>query len=109
MAKTEKVAFAEAAVTVHVARSSEPGLLPDGTEAWDVESKVLAPGEFLPLSQMPKYLSEEIEKGSIVGLRAMTPTAARKRADEFRTYGFLSSTSEPEDSSTQEPDTTEES
>lgn len=109
MAKTEKVAFAEAAVTVHVARSSEPGLLPDGTEAWDVESKVLAPGDILPLSQMPKYLSEAVEKGTIVGLRAMTPTAARKRAEEFNTYGFLSGVTEPDDSSTQEPDTTEES
>jgi hypothetical protein len=80
MARTEeKVAFAERAVTVHVARSSEPTLLADGKELWGVDSKVLAPGEFMPLSQFPKYLSDAVKKGNVEGLKMMTVSAAKRR------------------------------
>jgi len=79
----EKVAFAENVVTVHVAAVSEPGLLPDGSEAWDVESKVMVPGETLPLSSMPTYLREAIVGGKVPGLVAMTPAQAKRRVDTY--------------------------
>lgn len=82
MAET-RVAFAESAVAVHVARVSEPGLLPDGTEAWDVDSKVLHPGEFIPLSQMPKYLADAVKKNEVPGLRLMTQAAAKRTVEAW--------------------------
>lgn len=87
---TDKVAFAESAVTVHVKRVSEPGLLPDGGEAWDVESKIMLPGETLSLSEMPPYLSDAIKGGRVPGLKAMTPTQARQRVELLQELGGLS-------------------
>ena len=75
-----KVAFAENVITVHVKRTSEPGLLPDGTEGWDVVSKIMAPGESMPLSDMPPYLSDAVKEGKVPGLKALTPAQAKKRA-----------------------------
>lgn len=82
MAAPKNTAFAESAVTVHVALTSEPGKLPDGSEAWDVESKNMSRGSTLPLADMPPYLSKAIKEGKVPGLIAMTETAAKK-ASEF--------------------------
>jgi len=78
MAAAKTVAFAENVVTVHVARTSEPGLLPDGSEAWDVESQIMVPGDTLPLSVMPPYLRDSIKSGKVPGLIAMTEAQAKK-------------------------------
>jgi hypothetical protein len=80
-AQKKTVAFAESSVTVHVKRMSEPGVLPDGSEAWDVESKVMTAGNTMPLSDMPPYLSEAILSGSAPGLVALTANQA-KRVEE---------------------------
>lgn len=80
MATAKTVAFAETPVTIHVKRASEPGKLPDGSEAWDVESKVMNTGETFPLSDMPPYLSEAIRKGNVPGLVAVTEAQAKKIA-----------------------------
>jgi len=82
MASTAKtVAFAEEAVTVHVARNSEPGVLPDGSEAWDVESITLKPGQTMPLAEMPPYQVDLIKSGKSPGLVALTQAQA-KRVEE---------------------------
>ena len=80
-AQKKTVAFAESAVTVHVARASEPGVLPDGSEAWDVESITLKPGQTLPLAEMPPYQAELITSGKSPGLVALTQAQA-KRVEE---------------------------
>ena len=91
----EKVAFAERPVTVHVTLSSEPSTLFDGSEAWDIESKILLPGETMPLSEMPPYLRESIKLGQVPGLKAMTPAQAQKTIDAYNNaMGF---NSEPEE------------
>jgi hypothetical protein len=84
MAAAKTVAFAENTVTVHVARSSEPGVLPDGSEAWDVESKILAPGMTLPLSEMPPYQSEAIKGGKVPGLIALTAAQAKRVEEAYK-------------------------
>ena len=82
MAKTpEKVAFAENVITVHVKRTSEPGKLPDGSEAWDVESRILTPGETLPLSELPPYLSEAVLGGKVPGLNSPESPSAEAMAN----------------------------
>lgn len=82
MANAKKtVAFAEEAVTVHVTRSREPGVLPDGSEAWDIESVVLTPGQTLPLAEMPPYQVKLITSGESPGLIALTQAQA-KRVEE---------------------------
>ena len=93
---TEKVAFAESVVTVHVKRMSEPGLLPDGTEGWDVESKIMRPGETMSLSVMPPYLSDAIKGGQVPGLKLMTEAQAKKRTEFLQEMMGLSSPSEAE-------------
>ena len=98
-AVSEKVAFAENAITVHVKRMSEPGLLPDGTEAWDVESKLMRPGQTMPLSDMPPYLSDAIKEGQVPGLKAMTPAQVKKRV-EF--YSEMMGLNSPDESSNEE-------
>jgi len=82
MAASKTVAFAESVVTVHVKLASEPGVLPDGSEAWDVESQIMRPGDTLPLAIMPTYLSEAIKGGKVPGLVAITEAQAKK-ADAF--------------------------
>jgi hypothetical protein len=86
MARTtvEKVAFAEMPLTVHVKRTSEPGLLPDGTEAWDVESKLMSPGDSMPLSDMPPYLAEAIKAGEVEGIKLLTQKQIDERAELVR-------------------------
>jgi hypothetical protein len=79
-APKKNVAFAEQAVTVHVKIASESSQLPDGSEAWDIESKVLEPGETVPFSDLPPYLSEAIRDGSAPGLTAITATQAKNVA-----------------------------
>lgn len=78
MATAKTVAFAEIPVTVHVTRSSEPGVLPDGTEAWDVESKNMSAGQTLPLADMPPYLRDAVKGGKVPGLIAVTEAQAKK-------------------------------
>lgn len=90
MAET-KVAFAESAVVVHIARSAEPGLLPDGTEGWDVDSKVLLPGETVALSEMPPYLRNAVKKGEVPGLKLLTPAAAKRRVDTWNDLAGIAS------------------
>jgi hypothetical protein len=85
MAAAKTVAFAETSMTVHVKRASEPGVLPDGTEAWDVESTIMSAGQTLPLSDMPPYLSEAIRKGDVPGLVAVTDAQAKKIANFMKT------------------------
>jgi hypothetical protein len=90
MAASKTVAFAESVVTVHLTRTSEPGVLPDGSEAWDVESKIMQAGETLPLAVMPPYLSEAIKSGNVPGLVAITEAQAKKVSkfiDEQQTIG----------------------
>lgn len=84
---TKNTAFAESTVTVHVALASEPGKLPDGSEAWDVESKIMNRGDTLPLSVMPPYLSEAIKKGKVPGLILMTEAQAKKASDFYKGAG----------------------
>ena len=91
MATADKVAFAESAVTVHVRRASEPNLLPDGTEVWDVESKIMLPGETMSLSEMPPYLSDAVKGGQVAGLKAMTPSQAKQRIESYNEIMGLSS------------------
>lgn len=79
----EKLAFAETTVSVHIARASEPGLLPDGTEAWDVDSRILSPGETIALAELPKYQRDAASKGQIPGLKVMTQAAAKKRVELY--------------------------
>ncbi len=82
-AQKKTVAFAESPVTVHVSRSSEPGVLPDGSEAWDVESKLMSTGTIMPLSEMPPYQSEAIRDGKVPGLIALTATQAKRVEEAF--------------------------
>ena len=77
------VAFAESPVAVHVALASEPGVLPDGSEAWDIESKIMSVGTTMPLSKMPPYQAEAIRSGKVPGLIALTDAQAKKVEEAF--------------------------
>lgn len=91
---TKKVAFAESTVTVHVKRVSEPSLLPDGTQVWDVESKIMLPGETISLVELPPYLSNAVELGEVPGLKAMTPNQVKQRVELYQEIGMLNSPAE---------------
>lgn len=87
MAATEKkVAFVERAMSVHLKRGNEPGTLPDGSEAWDVESKVFARGDSIPLKDMPPYLSEAVKAGKVPGLKALSPAEIKQRNQIIAEY-----------------------
>jgi hypothetical protein len=81
MANENRVAFADgSAVTVHVKLSDSPsGKSPEGEDLWDVESKVLAPGDYIELSKLPPYLSDAVKAGKVPFLVSMTLSAAKKR------------------------------
>lgn len=100
-APKKTVAFAENAVTVHVALVSEPGVLPDGSEAWDVESKIMSPGTTLPLSVMPPYQAEAIRGGKVPGVIALTATQAKRieeaYAQQFGIGAYLASEEQESD------------
>lgn len=84
MAAAKKtVAFAESPVNVHLARTSEPGVLPDGSEAWDVESKIMSAGTTIPLSEMPPYQAEAIRDGKVPGVIALTAAQAKRVEEAF--------------------------
>lgn len=72
-----KVIFAEDAATVHITAGDEVTLA-DGSKHVPVESRVLHPGETLPLSEVPSYLKELVEKGEAPGLVLLTPNQAKK-------------------------------
>lgn len=82
-AASKSVAYALDTSTVHVKVHSAPTKSPDGSEVWDIESKMLLPGETMPLSDMPPYLSEAIKSGKVPSLRAITEAQAKKVA-KFR-------------------------
>lgn len=108
MAKApNKVAFAERPVTIHLKRSSEPNLLPDGEQAWDVEAKVLSAGQFVPLSELPPYLSEAVREGNSPGLVALTPKQAENRM-KFVTEGFSALENDEEEEEQETPDDSKE-
>jgi len=77
-ATTKTVALAQEAVTIHVKLASEPSPLPDGSEAWDIESKILEPGETVSLDELPPYLSSAVKSGAAPGLVAITKAQADK-------------------------------
>lgn len=93
------VAFAESVMTIHVKRTSEPGLLPDGTEGWDVISKIMLPGDSILLSKMPPYLSDAVKNGTVPGLKALTSAQAKQRAKAMET-GYISFEEAEEESDT---------
>lgn len=96
------VAFAESVMTVHVKRTSGPGLLPDGTEGWDIVSKTMLPGDSILLSKMPPYLSDAIKNGSVPGLRALTSAQAKQRAKAMETgYVVFDEAEEESDTATE--------
>ena len=72
-----KVIFAEDAATVHI-KAGDPQEYPDGTLFEPIESRVLSPGETLPLSEVPSYLKALVEKGEAPGLVLLTPNQAKK-------------------------------
>lgn len=82
-AQKKTVAFAESPVMVHMSRTSEPGVLPDGTTAWDVESKLMSIGTTMPLSKMPPYQAEAIRSGKVPGLIALTEAQAKRVEEAF--------------------------
>ena len=83
-APKKTVAFAESPVTVHVARTSEPGVLPDGSEAWDVESHIMSRGTTMPLADMPPYQAEAIRNGKVPGLIALTQQQAKRIEEAYK-------------------------
>lgn len=80
-APKKNVAFAQEATTIHVKLASEPGTLPDGTEAWDIESRILNAGESVSLSDLPDYLAQAVRSGTAPGLIAITEAQAKKAAN----------------------------
>lgn len=98
MAAQKSLAFAETAMSVHLKLSDEPNLLADGTQVWDIESRVISAGTTLPLKDMPPYLSEAVKEGRVPGLVAMTQAEAKK-VEEFYGKQFSASAfaSEQED------------
>lgn len=104
MANQKSLAFAESAVTVHVKLASEPGELPDGTKAWDVESKIMTPGETLPLNLMPPYLSEAIREGKVPGLVAMTHAQAKKTTEFYNAQTGLGAAYVASEEQEEDPD-----
>lgn len=84
MPAAAKMVLVEAPTVVHIRRTDEPGLLPDGSEGWDVEARVMAPGESIPLEDIPPYLAERIEAGEVPGLKALTKRQISERAELVR-------------------------
>jgi hypothetical protein len=76
-----KVIFAERAATVHI-KAGDEVTLPDGNLHVPIESRVLAPGETLPLSEVPSYLKASVEKGEAPGLVLLTPNQAKKLQEQ---------------------------
>ena len=94
-----KVIFAEEAATVHVL-SGDVVKNPDGTLFEPHESRVLTPGETLPLSEVPSYLKELVEKGEAPGLSLLTPAQAKKlneKADKLKATAVVTLDDDDED------------
>ena len=87
----KKVAFVERAMAVHIKRGNEPGTLPDGSEAWDVESRVFNRGESIPLKDLPPYLSEAVKAGKVPGLKALSTAEIKQRAEIIAEYNQMGS------------------
>lgn len=89
-----KLALAETAIALHVKRGTEPGLLPDGSEGWDIDSRILFPGETLPLSELAPYQADAIAEGKVDGVVAVTPGQLKQRIEMYNKVMGLSSTPE---------------
>lgn len=73
------VLFAEQDLTIHVKLSSEPVKAITGELLWNTESRMLFPGQSIPISDLPDYLVESLKAGRVAGARLVTS----KEADEI--------------------------
>lgn len=79
MAETAKVLFADNTTTVHVKLSPDPVKDPvSGQEVFATESKVLAPGDFVSVDEVPPYMLEKATKGEAPHLTVMTEKKAQE-------------------------------
>lgn len=83
MAETNKVLFAEVPTTVHVKLSDDPVKNPlTNEETFAVESRVLAPGQYVPVEKVAPYVLEHAKQGKAAGLVVMTETKAKEVAEK---------------------------
>jgi hypothetical protein len=76
MPVAEKVIFAEDAATVHISLGPPQKM---GDKMYEPrESRVLAPGETIGLSEVTSYLREAVLKGEAPGLTLLTVNQAKK-------------------------------
>ncbi len=73
----DKVAVAVSDVSVHISEA-DPVKGPDGNEFFSVSSRVLGPGEFVRLDQLPRYEREKVEAGDNRALRVMSQDDAEE-------------------------------
>lgn len=76
-AKTEKVIFAEDAVTIHYL-DGDVVENADGSLHEPVSGRVMLPGETIGLAEVPSYLRKLVEEGKAPGLSLLTPKQAER-------------------------------
>ncbi len=82
-APSNEVLFSEVGLTVHVMMNPVP--VKDtftGTEMYDVKAQVLAPGDSIPLTDLPPYLVEDLRAGRVAGAKIVTPEEAQRLSEE---------------------------
>lgn len=67
----EKYLFADQALTIHILLNDKPllDILTQEEILYDTKSQVLAPGDYVPLSELPPYLVKSLKAGDIPGAR----------------------------------------
>lgn len=88
MAEANQRVFATEEVTVHKLLSADPQKDPQsGEEIYHTESVVLLPGQHIPADEVPPYLLEKIEAGTLSSLSLMSQNDAEElsaKAAEIR-------------------------
>lgn len=98
---SNEVLFAEVGLNVHVLMNPKPIVDSlSGNKMYDVKGVVLAPGDTVPLSELPPYLVEDVKSGKVPGARFVSAEeafrlnreAAQIRAIADQTIGVESDT-----------------
>lgn len=88
----EQFLFADVGLTIHVLMTEKPVKWQE-FKLYDVKSKVLAPGDSVPLSDLPPYQLEAVKNGKIEGARIVTQEEATRLNEEAARIRSLASQS----------------
>lgn len=71
------VLFADVGLSVHILMNDKPIVDTNtGNKMYDVRGQVLAPGDIVPLTELPPYLVEDVKAGKVPGARIVSAEEA---------------------------------